>query len=231
MKRLLLALVLGALSVAAQAASTVTVSSSIIDIEVDDGTSIYTGVDVGDAFSATFIFGDSAAEATLITVESGAAEYTFSGSPYESRLSLANGSLSTVFDSSVVEIDDDDPIVIEEANLLNDLFGTSIMGGDPFDAWATFGGSDTEGIEFGVILWFDISIYSDLALKTFPPPLAQVDSALFFVIDRDSLGQEGLVALGSVNSISSIPVPAAFWLFGSGLGLLGWIKRAADESH
>ena len=227
MRRLLLTLVLSALSFAAQAASTVTVSSTIIDIEVDDGTSIYTGVGVGDVFSATFVFGDSASDATLITIEGGAAEYTFSGSPYESRLNLANSSLSTVFDSSVVEIDDDDPIVTEEAELLNELFGTSIMGGDLFDAWASFGGSDTEGIEFGVILWFDTAFYSDVGLRTSPPPLSQVDAALFFVIDRDSNGDEGLVALGSVDSISAIPVPAAFWLFASGLGLLGWMKRRA----
>ena len=31
----------------------------------------------------------------------------------------------------------------------------------------------------------------------------------------------------SVTVASAVPVPAAFWLFGSVLGLLGWMKRKA----
>lgn len=221
MKYFLLALVLSALPVTAQAVSSVTFSSSIIDVGVDDGTSIYTGVGVGNVFSSTFIFGDTAGEATSSDISGNVAEYFFAGAPFES--SVMKGSLATAFDSSVVEIDNDAPISSGEADLLNDLFGTGINGGDLFDSWATFGGSDTEGIEFGVILWFNTAIYSDLDLKTSPPALSQIDAGIFFLIERDNSGVEKLRAIGSLDRI--VPVPPAIWLFGSALCLLGGIKR------
>ena len=36
-----------------------------------------------------------------------------------------------------------------------------------------------------------------------------------------------IVALGSIDNVSlqAIPIPAAVWLFGSGLGLLGWFRK------
>jgi hypothetical protein len=39
-------------------------------------------------------------------------------------------------------------------------------------------------------------------------------------------GENQAVALDNI-SVSTIPVPAAVWLFASGLGLLGWIRRRA----
>ncbi len=35
--------------------------------------------------------------------------------------------------------------------------------------------------------------------------------------------------LSTVSSLTAIPIPAAVWLFGSGLGLLGWIRKM-DEN-
>jgi hypothetical protein len=35
------------------------------------------------------------------------------------------------------------------------------------------------------------------------------------------------IAAGNYSSSALVPVPAAVWLFGSGLGLLGWFRRRA----
>jgi hypothetical protein len=39
-------------------------------------------------------------------------------------------------------------------------------------------------------------------------------------------GQPGfaLIAVDNIN-LQAVPIPATVWLFGSGLGLLGWIRR------
>jgi hypothetical protein len=31
------------------------------------------------------------------------------------------------------------------------------------------------------------------------------------------------------GDIGAVPIPAAFWLFGSALGLLGWMKRRVNS--
>ena len=41
----------------------------------------------------------------------------------------------------------------------------------------------------------------------------------------DVNGTGGVPLLSSVNAYNVVPIPAALWLFGSGLGLLGWMRR------
>jgi len=41
-------------------------------------------------------------------------------------------------------------------------------------------------------------------------------------------GSEGYVVANA--SVSAVPVPAAVWLFGSSLGLLGWIRRRTNQA-
>jgi hypothetical protein len=38
-------------------------------------------------------------------------------------------------------------------------------------------------------------------------------------------GDGGVAPLSSVTAYGVVPIPAAVWLFGSGLGLLGWMRR------
>jgi len=49
---------------------------------------------------------------------------------------------------------------------------------------------------------------------------------VFFTANGDGFGFGALtsVEIDNVN-VSAVPIPAAVWLFGSGLGLLGWMKR------
>jgi hypothetical protein len=42
-------------------------------------------------------------------------------------------------------------------------------------------------------------------------------------LDDDGAG--GVAKLSNARAFSVVPIPAAVWLFGSGLGLLGWMRR------
>jgi hypothetical protein len=57
---------------------------------------------------------------------------------------------------------------------------------------------------------------------------AEVCGSVRGYTDADFLNMGGEVAeLSNVRAFSVVPVPAAVWLFGSGLGLLGWMRRRA----
>jgi len=45
-----------------------------------------------------------------------------------------------------------------------------------------------------------------------------------FVTWTQAAANTGFVQFDIIN-VSAVPVPAALWLFGSGLGLLGWVRR------
>jgi hypothetical protein len=46
-----------------------------------------------------------------------------------------------------------------------------------------------------------------------------------FWAEGDGFGPGGATVEIDNIEVSAIPVPAAVWLFGSGLGLLGWMRR------
>ena len=55
------------------------------------------------------------------------------------------------------------------------------------------------------------------------------EASLWLLAKNEASSQPG--AYGSIDatlSMSTIPVPAAVWLFASGLGLLGWVRRRAN---
>jgi len=81
----------------------------------------------------------------------------------------------------------------------------------------------------------DLSVITDnllintvnLGLDSFEP-----DQSGFYIILRNP-GLGIIQILASIDSYSAtvVPIPAAVWLFGSGLGLLGWMKRKATAQR
>jgi hypothetical protein len=65
----------------------------------------------------------------------------------------------------------------------------------------------------------------DITIVDCPAAICGSDRAY---TDADFLNNGGEIAeLSNVRAFSVVPVPAAVWLFGSGLGLLGWMRRRA----
>jgi hypothetical protein len=72
------------------------------------------------------------------------------------------------------------------------------------------------------------SLYSGLDYRPLPPGLGDVDAGYFFIEEANSAGGTLFLALGKLNATTAIvvPIPAAVWLFGSGLlGLIGVARR------
>jgi hypothetical protein len=63
----------------------------------------------------------------------------------------------------------------------------------------------------------------DISLVGCPAGVCGSDRAY---ADADFLSNGDQIAdLSNVRAFSAVPIPAAVWLFGSGLGLLGWMRR------
>ena len=73
-------------------------------------------------------------------------------------------------------------------------------------------------------LWSTDPADWDLTVTTCP-------AGICTIVDRDYVaadflnGGDSLAGLSNVRAFSAVPIPAAVWLFGSGLGLLGWMRR------
>jgi hypothetical protein len=69
----------------------------------------------------------------------------------------------------------------------------------------------------------DINMWTpDITTLTCPAGICAVERA-YTVADFQNAG--GSADLSNVRAFSVVPIPAAVWLFGSGLGLLGWMRR------
>jgi hypothetical protein len=69
------------------------------------------------------------------------------------------------------------------------------------------------------------TVFSDDSLPLSPPDLGDFNSiSMSLKFNNFDFSANGDVEL-TLNSITAVPVPAAVWLFGSALGLLGWMRR------
>lgn len=205
----------------------------------DDGTGRYAGAMEGDPFFGQFSYGDFASQAFEITIEPNETGWEFLGFP----VSLSNGVTSITGGESFVNIQDNFALDAEEAALATLLLGMPISAGTLGDSWSVsgleagafeadpdpFDGDDEElvfnGILFDVVYFsLDTSLINGLAYDPIPPGLNEADFAFFTIVEGDSDGNVIFQALGIVET-TVIPVPAAAWLFGSALGLLGLLRR------
>jgi hypothetical protein len=130
------------------------------------------------------------------------------------------GSFVAIWDGYDLETDD--------AAFINVLPGISWAVGTLLDGWLGDSVLDN-GTQLGVgFITQDTNLYSSLGYQALPPSLTNTATSLaFFTIEEtDSSGNTTFLGFGRLDAVSAVPIPAAVWLFGSGLlGLIGIARR------
>ena len=207
-------------------AATISFTGTLGYIEIDNGSSIYSGLSIGDSFSGGFIIGDSSLDASSIdNIAPRATLYNFTGAPYGGA--ITDGSIITIGADPIVGIGDNDDMG-DDTFYLNNLYETVIPYETISDTWDVSSSNGTQS--FGVALYsLDTGAFSGLDYKILPYALEQADYAIFYIDDTvtDSTGTTTTYwATGFLTSVAIVPIPAAVWLFGSGLiGLIGIARR------
>jgi hypothetical protein len=98
--------------------------------------------------------------------------------------------------------------------------------GDQFSRLGDGLTGDLDGLTLGPVAFvFDIEFFSG-ELPVSMPIFSQSDVQQFFAPSlRDGPVDHHYQLDAPIYVITQIPVPAAIWLFGSALGLLGWMRR------
>ena len=206
----------------------------------DNGANRYTGATQGTIFQGQLNFGDFAGQAFDIIIEPNESGFEFLGFP----VSLSQGGANRITGGeSFVTIQDNFALDEDEADLASLLLGTVVTPGTLADAWSAsglqagafeadpdpFDGDDTELVFNGIL--FEVTYFSlntnlinGLDYDPTPPGLNEVDGAIYTIVQGDSQGTVLFEALGFIET-TEIPIPAAAWLFGSALGLLGFVRK------
>jgi len=206
-------------------AATINFTGAIGFVEYDSGSSIYSGVAIGDTFSGSFTYGNSVSDASSEDIVAPTAtHYNFTGIPYGGLIS--DGTIKAVGENSIVGIGDNDGMG-DDTLFINNLYGTSIPYATISDVWDVSSSNDTQA--FGLALYsLDTNLFSGTDFQPIPPTLDNIDISLFYIEELDASGNSIYLATGILSSVTVVPVPAAMWLFGSGLiGLLGFMRNKA----
>ena len=220
------------LSVTPIYAATINFTGILGFIEIDNGTSMYSGTSIGDTFSGSITYGNSVSDASSIDIVSPiSADYIFTGVPYGGV--VTDGSITATGINSLVGIGDNDSMG-DDASIINNLYGagsttiTTIA-----DTWTVDSFNGLGLPIFGMVAYsLDTSLYSGLDFQIAPPALYNADFVLFLIAESDALGNTTYLATGKLTSVAVVPIPATLWLFVSGvIGIFGFSrqKTAVDE--
>jgi hypothetical protein len=187
-------------------AATININGTLDVITTNNGSGVYSAVPLGTSFTGSI---DDA---------------LFNGI-------LTGGGIPTVFDCCIaaggLSLSDNVMLDSTSANLLNMVAGANLFSsGDIVDGVDIEGDTTTAAsgrIEIGVSYILAPGAFSGTAMSNYPFNPSDLLLGLFFIVEEDNRGTEIYNALGKLQPV---PVPAAFWLFGSGLlGLLGMARH------
>lgn len=190
---------------------------------------------VGDTFSYSITY-DSDPTVAIIGFDGVGTDYEFDDSPYGGSLSVNGNNFSSL--SSALNVGNDVLITPDitfeqewlDAGFPSDITGSVIDGywmGVTSDGFIYNSSGEFQGLQVSV-QFFDLAgtILSSDSIPDFVPSLNTIDFA-FFNIEQWENGVSVFKAGGVLaNNYSAVPIPAAVWLFGSGLiGLIGIARR------
>ncbi len=158
-------------------AETVTYSwtGTIVSVEVDDGTGIYTGTQVGDTFSGTFTYDPDVANIDGLHTSDGDSIIEPGGLyveyiPGSSSATLTDGTTQLSPSKAALSITTDEPIEFEDPGdqeLFSNLFGHEVAEGTLLDVW---GLDFDDGIfEFEIAYASLVNMQDDLSFRPTPP--------------------------------------------------------------
>ncbi|MDJ0927760.1 MAG: hypothetical protein QNJ73_08925 [Gammaproteobacteria bacterium] len=110
-----------------------------------------------------------------------------------------------------------------------EIFNRSDLSVAAFDLWQLSGSMVGDPIGTFAPVGFVLELRSEMnafeGTPPVPPPLENFDTATLTLSFRDGSVFAFVEADITSLSVNVIPIPGAVWLFGSALGLLGWLKR------
>ena len=210
------------------ASATIINFSGQLDLITDNGGARYSGSTLTQIFSGSFSYG---LESEAITDINFPGDYDFLSPPYGGL--ITNGVIATSGSTGEpVQVTVDDNVVLDvaTANLLSTLLGISLSAGsvvDIADIDTTFVSATGVHTTFGLsFISLDPSAWTGTDFTNFPLESGNYDHAIFFISELDALDNPLFDGLGVLDTVTSVPIPAAVWLFSSGLlGIAGVASR------
>ena len=190
---------------AASSAATFNYSGTLKHIFVDDGTGTYSGAEIGDTYSGEFSAGSSVSDGIpVLPCLNDECEYEFFGPGITT--SISDDVMSETGTGSLIAISNQYDLENDDAAFINVLPGISWPVGTLLDSW---GGDSWLDSGMRIFLGFfslDTSLYSSLAYQPSPPELTNTDLAIFTIEETDAQGGTTFLALGTLNSVTVMPV-------------------------
>jgi len=202
----------------------------VADVDLDVGSTSYSGTMVGDVFSLSIVYDNEEGDLGFCDALNSCA-YAFFGSQY-------GGSVSggpTISGQAVLSIQNDYSFAqsvtpLEDLAIANAILNPDITLNTPFDFWQVGAATDDESSFFSFAI-----LNLDTSQRTSPdfdpvPPAAGAD-AIVFILEEETFSGE-FFAIGTVDSFDTtiVPLPAAGWLLFGALGTLAGYARRRGRS-